>query len=205
MVKSSNTFFATLGTELGEYNLRRSAHHFGMNASPRWNTRFPLMNYVFSPAPSYFPDKDLAPVDLAWSSIGQGEVLITPLDAALIAAAVANNGVMMEPKLERAISPQPGGRIITSAVARQLQDMLRKVVQEGTGTRANVPGIEAAGKTGTAEIGPLSPHSWFIGFAPAEHARLALAVIVENGGLGGRAAAEIAHAVFLAAQRKGYF
>ncbi len=205
MTKSSNSFFASLGTELGEYNLRRSAGNFGMNGSVRWNSRFPLMEYVFSPASSYFPEKDLNPVDLAWSSIGQGEILMTPFQAAQIAAAIANNGVMMEPKLELSIAPRPEGKIVSSAVARRLQEMLRKVVAEGTGTRANLSGIEAAGKTGTAEIGREPPHSWFIGFAPAENAALALAVLVENGGLGGRAAAEIAHAVFLAARNKGYF
>ena len=205
MIKSSNTFFANLGTRLGEHNIRRSVHRFNMTELPEWNSRFPLMEYVFVPGRSYFPEAELKPVDLAWTAIGQGEVLITPLDAARIAAAVANNGIMMKLKIEKNIAPEPAGQVISSAVALRLQDILRRVVSEGTGIRANVPGINAAGKTGTAEIGGEEPHSWFIGFAPAKGASIALAVIVENGGLGGRAAAGIAHDILAAAKDGGYF
>ena len=204
LVKSSNTFFSMLGAQLGDNTIRRYANRFGLDRSPIWNSRFTMIQAALLPAPSYFPPDKMDPVDIAWASIGQGEVLITPMQAAMIIGAIANDGVMMQPQIECNIPPRPAGRALSSAVAKKMQSLLRKVVNQGTGYRANVAGLEVAGKTGTAEIGTGTSHSWFIGFAPAGKAGIALSIIIENGGFGGVAAAEVAADLFKTAGKAGY-
>lgn len=130
-------------------------------------------------------------------------MLITPIHAASIAAIIANDGVLMPPytlseiidmngnsvKISKSIK---GERIIDSDKAKVIKDMMSNVVKSGTGKRAKLSGIDVAGKTGTAENPHGKPHSWFIGFAPAEDPQIAIAVIIENGGSGGSNAAPIA-------------
>ena len=92
------------------------------------------------------------------------------------------------------------GRAVSGPVAAELTQMMQGVVTSGTGTAAQIPGVAVAGKTGTAENVPGKPtHAWFIAFAPAQNPRIAVAVIVENGGVGGTAAAPIARQVMQAA------
>ena len=198
---SYNTAFATLGMRLGAGKLQDMAERFGFNARPA----FPLRT-----VDSVFPQGLNAP-QTAQSAIGQYDVRATPLQMAQVAAAVGNHGVMMKPYLvSQVLAPdlsaldktqaQVQSRPISPGVAADLRDMMIAVVQGGTGTRAKIPGVTVAGKTGTAENAGTSPHAWFIGFAPAEAPRIAIAVIVENGGgedraTGGRIAAPIARAV----------
>jgi peptidoglycan glycosyltransferase len=132
---------------------------------------------------------------------------------AMITAAIANDGVMMKPNLIRVVrsadlqvvdrpTTEELGRPISSDVAAQLTDMMRGVVQSGTGTAAQISGVDVVGKTGTAEHGNSSaPHAWFTSFAPAGNPKVVVTVVVEDGGRlgdaasGGRVAAPIARQV----------
>jgi peptidoglycan glycosyltransferase len=137
---------------------------------------------------------------------------------ALVGSAIANGGVEMTPRLVkeirdpsgrviRTIRPEPWGRPISSATANAMTQMMVKVVESGTGTAAQIPGVTVAGKTGTAETTSGNPHAWFVSFAPAQNPRIVVAVVVLNGGslgseaTGGHVAAPIARAVIQAAQR----
>jgi peptidoglycan glycosyltransferase len=131
---------------------------------------------------------------------------------ALVAGAIANNGIIMEPRLVSGIFDAEGEvvseteptllqRAISPSTAAILSDLMERVVASGTGTRATVPNVRVAGKTGTAETGVGPPHLWFIGFAPVEQPTIALAVLVESGGdagenaTGGSVAAPIAQEI----------
>jgi peptidoglycan glycosyltransferase len=145
--------------------------------------------------------------ELASASFGQGEAFVTPLQMALVAATVANDGVLMRPHLvtaltgdgagAREIGPEAWRRVMSEDDARALQAAMQEAVEGDLGRRftagARVPGIATAGKSGTAELGGKGePHSWFIGFAPVENPRVVIAVLVERGGRGGERAAPLA-------------
>ncbi len=153
---------------------------------------------------------------LAQSSIGQRDVALTPLQGAMIASAVANRGALMKPYLVREVQapdltvldrtdPQELGTAVPPDMADQLAQMMRSVVANGTGKAAQIPGVDVAGKTGTAENAPgKPPHAWFIGFAGQGDRQVAVSVVIENGGnsgsetTGGKAAAPIAKNVMQA-------
>lgn len=203
---SCNTTFAQLGLDLGGPRLQAGAEAFGFNSPPPIDLPFP--------APSAFPDARAFDRDkpaLAKSAIGQQDVSATPLQMALVAAGVANGGVVMTPHLladvrdnEGAVvtefKPRPWKEAVTPDVARTLNDMMVGVVEAGSGTRARIPGVKVAGKTGTAQTGLGRSHVWFMAFAPAEAPRVAVAVMLENvsnssDATGGLLAAPIAKAV----------
>jgi len=154
------------------------------------------------PGPGGFSDQ----VELANASYGQAETLVTPLEMALVASTVANGGTLMKPHLviattgrdgTRRIDPAEFGRVIgpdeASAIAAAMQGAVESSIGRQFTTGAKVSGIPTAGKSGTAELGGSgAPHSWFIGFAPVDHPRVAIAVIVERGGRGGARAAPLA-------------
>jgi peptidoglycan glycosyltransferase len=164
--------------------------------------------------PSTFPEigQDNLPLR-AFAGIGQGDVVATPLQMALVAATVADGGVVPRPRLVREIidasggivegfAPEDLGRAMSSETATQITEMMVAVVADGTGTNAQIPNVTVAGKTGTAQSAEgAAPHAWFICFAPVEDPQLAVAVVVENGGsfgaeaTGGVVAAPIAKAV----------
>jgi peptidoglycan glycosyltransferase len=111
----------------------------------------------------------------------------------LVAATVANDGVMMNPRIVREVrspdgiildrpAPSVRRRVLDAGTARTLNGMMQGVITEGGLTEAEVPGVKVAGKTGTAEAPPRQPHSWFVAFAPADDPEIAVAVMVENGG-----------------------
>lgn len=171
----------------------------------------PGVSCSIGPAPGSF--KADAPL-FALSAIGQGPVAVTPIEMAMVAQAVANRGEMMVPHVlshvetvdgqlvpESRYDPSVFQRSMTPETAATLTQLMVNVVNNGTGTRAQIPGIQVAGKTGTAQVEGDTAHAWFIGFAPAEAPRYAIAVLVENGGdlgdeaTGGRVAAPIAGAV----------
>jgi peptidoglycan glycosyltransferase len=200
--ESINTTFAKVGVELGADRLSHYAEAFGFNVRPPW----PLGG-----ARSFFPPPGaMDTAHVAQASIGQGKVLATPLEMALVAAGIANGGVIMRPTvveewrdyrqtvLER---PQPEVWLtaITPQTAATERGLMIEVVREGTGTKAALPNVQVAGKTGTAEVERGAPHAWFIGFAPADHPEVAVAVLVEHGGTGGSVAAPIARDVIAAA------
>lgn len=196
---SSNYVFATLGIEMGANRLA------GMATSFLINDRIP---FDLDVSTGRFPLPQ-SKLELAEAAIGQGRILTTPLNMALIAASVANKGAIMSPRLVDEIH-SPGGSVIwqsdpqvlTKAVpedtASLLRDMMVASVNRGTGIQAAIPGTLVAGKTGTAENPHGIPHAWFIGFAPASNPKVAVAVIIENGGTGGREAAPIAREIIRA-------
>ena len=204
--RSCNTVFGALGLQLGAETLGLQAEAFGFNQDTPFE--IPVINSVF-PDPAEFVD-DLPA--LAQSAIGQRDVRATPLQMALVASAIANDGITMEPMLVSRVfdvdgqvlsetEPELLQRSISPSTAAIISDLMERVVASGTGTRATVPNVRVAGKTGTAESGVGPPHVWFIGFAPVEQPTIALAVLVESGGeagenaTGGSVAAPIAQEI----------
>lgn len=196
---SCNTTFAALSQELGYEMLGQTAEKLGFNE-----------NFMFGDMIVYnssYPIDDLSPEDLAWSSIGQGRVLATPMHMALIAGAIANGGMMHEPHLIRRIETPQGGtralpgsfegwRVMNAQTAQRLEKEMIRVVKSGTGTRAALSnGYVVAGKTGSAEASndkSIESHAWFVGYITNENAPYAISVVVENGGSGGGVAAPLA-------------
>jgi len=194
---SCNSYFIKQGLKLGNNALLNEASKFRFNKG---------IQIDMNMATSVFPNKSSSK-NVAEQSIGQGEVLMTPLHAAMMAAAIANKGIMMQPYAVSSIT-NSNGSIIKEYKPKQLvqatdantaaaiTELMVGVVKEGTGTKAKVSKVTVAGKTGTAEVGTdLRSHAWFVGFAPADKPRVAIAVLVENGGSGGSTAAPIASRV----------
>jgi Cell division protein FtsI/penicillin-binding protein 2 len=204
---SCNTAFAQLGIDLGRDTIREQARAFGID-----DESFTMPLRVAPSTLGGIPD-DAA---LGQSSIGQRDVQITPMQGAMIAAAVANDGVLMRPYLIKELQapdlstldttePEEIGRAMPAEVADTLTDMMANVVNNGTGRAARIDGVQVAGKTGTAEnVQGAQPHAWFVGFAPADHPTVAVAVLLEHAGVagnevtGGEAAAPIARDVIQA-------
>lgn len=204
-IRSCNTTFARLGFQLGEQFPPRMAG-FGIYEVPPLDLS-PGAVASTGPTPGTFETDNPS---FALSGIGQDGVATTPLQMALVAAAVANGGVVMTPhvgariedqdgKLLREVNPGPWKTAMPATTALTIAGFMTEVVSNGTGTNAQIEGIAVAGKTGTAQTCEgCAPHAWFVAFAPAEAPRYAVAVIVENGGsmsneaTGGRVAAPIA-------------
>ena len=153
---------------------------------------------------------------MAFSAIGQFDVKANPLQMALVSAAIANGGIEMQPRLVSEIrgpdgqvlktfGPSVFGQPISQATAAEMTQAMVEVVNQGTGTAAQIPGVAVAGKTGTAQTAGGAPHAWFTCFAPADNPQIAVAVVVLNGGTlaseatGGQVAAPVARAVVQAA------
>ena len=201
---SCNTAFAQLGMDLGNDAIAAQAAAFGFGDD---SLRIPLA-VVESVVPT-----GLDAAQTAQSAIGQRDVQATPLQMAMVAAGIANGGVVMRPYLVATVraadlsvvsqaSPQQYSVAMTPANAAALRDMMLGVVQSGTGKAAQIPGVQVAGKTGTAQTTQgAAPNAWFTAFAPADAPRVAVAVLVEHGGsmgndaTGGQVAAPIAKAV----------
>ncbi|AXK46117.1 peptidoglycan D,D-transpeptidase FtsI family protein [Brachybacterium saurashtrense] len=195
--QSCNTSFAMLGVDLGQEQLRETAEEFGFGQS---------LEIPMSVTPSTLGE-DLDDAQLATTSIGQYETRVTPLQMAMVAGAFANDGVVMQPQLVQAVrtsdltavselTPQELGQPVTAANAAQMRQMMVGVVEDGTGTAAAIDGVEVGGKTGTAQWGEdRTPHSWYVGYGQLEDRKIALAVVVEEGGYGSRTAAPIAQDV----------
>ena len=202
---SCNTTFGQLGLQLGDQFVPGMAK-FGIGQAPPIDLS-PGAVTSLGPAAGSFRNNQ---PQFALAGIGQGAVAVTPLQMALVAEGIANGGVIMQPhvaseirdandKLIRRIDPSPWMTATTPQVAQAVTQMMVQVVNNGTGTAAQIPGVTVAGKTGTAQTAPnQAPHAWFVAFAPAEAPRFAVAVIVEHGGnanqeaTGGRVAAPIA-------------
>jgi peptidoglycan glycosyltransferase len=202
---SCNIYFARTAVELGGAALRTWAAGAGFDATIPFDLPT-AASQVTSGSPGAdggFQDV----VELANAGYGQAEVLVTPLQMALLTAGVANGGVVMRPRLVDALESADGARRSTSAqtwlriaspsTIAVMRDALVQAVEGQWGRRfageAKVEGIETAGKTGSAELGPgQRPHSWFVGFAPADDPKIVIAVIVEHGGRGAVRAAPVA-------------
>ena len=156
---------------------------------------------------SYTMGEDPGEWEVLQTSIGQGGTQMSPIHNLMVTAAIANGGVLMKPYLiDSVISangeetehflPEAYGRLITESEAETLTAMMEAVVTEGTGSALKTEAYQAAGKTGSAEFETgRESHAWFTGFAPADNPAIAVTVIVEEGGSGGREAAPIARAV----------
>ncbi len=207
MAVSCNTVFARLGVDLGDDALREQAERFGFNDAPP---------YELGVTRSVFPD-ELDTPSTAQSAIGQRDVRATPMQMALLAAAISNGGQLPRPHLVANIrdpdgqtiggpdeglwnDPAGDGRPVSPRTADQLRSMLIDAVESGTGTSARIDGVTVGGKTGTAQTGQ-TPNAWFIGFAGND---VAVAVVLPDAGedaTGGQVAAPVARAVMQAALR----
>jgi peptidoglycan glycosyltransferase len=217
---SCNTVFAPLGVKVGAERLVQTSERYG------WNQRPSLYNAAATAAtdpngmtmPTDFSE-DTSHTELSVSAIGQGRVLATPLGMASVAQTVANNGVrsptsiVKDPGLKSDAKPV---QVTSKENAKVLTGLMRAVVSSGTGVAADIPGIQVAGKTGTAELGPKPGQppaapgeentvkqiidGWFICFAPAQNPKLAVAVmLIDASGDGGTTAAPIARNILTAA------
>ena len=157
------------------------------------------------------PEASIVPGELAQMGFGQGALLMTPLQMALLAATIAEGGSEPRPFIVRQVARQGGGggsygaaelrNPISADTAANVKNMMIAVVQHGTGTPAQISGVTVAGKTGTATNPFGASHSWFVCFAPAENPRVVVAVVVENAGYGAEVAAPIAREVLRTALR----
>jgi peptidoglycan glycosyltransferase len=206
MEVSCNYVFSGLAMRLEPAELARRVARYGLLDPAR----------VGLPAAvGHFPDPArLTREDLAEVGIGQGSLLFTPLALARLAALLANGGNTVEPHLVRGLgfpgrgtvslgagrTPRQRAAARPAAVAA-VNRLLERAVAGGTGWRAGLAAVRVAGKTGSAENPHGDPHAWFVGFAPVEDPAVAVAVVVENGGLGGTVAAPVAREVIAAALR----
>lgn len=208
---SVNTAFAKVGEAVGRETLVRYMKRFGFYEDPPLD--YP--DGQLTPSGVFNADGELVEegFDVGRAAIGQGgaegETRATPLQMAMVAAAVGNDGVLMEPRLtdrvvkpdgriaER-VEPEEARRVMSAETAQQVQQMMRLVVKSGTAAGAGLESFQAAGKTGTAEVGGgTSNQAWFISFAPADDPEIAIAVTVERTqGQGGSVAAPIARQVY---------
>lgn len=202
--RSENIYFAKVGLTIGGAKLAEYAKRFGIGRAPALD--LPAAKGQLSNSGSV--DR---PTLVADTSYGQGELLTSPLQMALVAATVANHGVQVQPHYATEIRDPSGGvlrvvgggagdQVIRADTAAKLTGYLVAAV-EAPGAfafGAKIPGVHVAGKTGTAETPTGTPHGWFVGFAPAEDPQVAVAVIIENAGQGGVDAAPLGGAVMRA-------
>ena len=210
---SVNSVFCNLGKELGVDVVLEYAKRFGFYERPP--IELPAEEVLISGLyrrGRLFDPASPSEVDPGRLAFGQERLVVTPLQMALVAAGVANGGVVMEPKLvERIVAPD--GNVIQGfdpeewktaikpSTAAAVTAMMVRVVEGGTGTAAQIPGVSVAGKTGTAETGVSGHnHTWFIAFAPANDPQVAVAVALsDQSGTGGVTAAPIARSIIEAA------
>ncbi|HEY2888622.1 MAG TPA: penicillin-binding protein 2 [Candidatus Limnocylindrales bacterium] len=200
---SCNIYFALTGLRTGGQGLADMAGQLGFGAPLPFD--LPTQPSQVTSGGGSFGGGFGDAVELANAAYGQGETLVTPLQMALVAATVANGGVLMQPRLvlsatndrgTTTFQPDVVRRVVSSQVADEITAAMVQAVNGQLGRQftsgAQVSGLTVAGKSGTAELDPgTNPHSWFIAFAPAQAPQVAIAVIVENGGHGSARAAPI--------------
>ena len=209
--ESCNAVFAPLGPAVGNDKLVETAERYGFNSPP--SLYAPQIVREVEPEESTIPTEIGEEIDLGVSAIGQGEVLATPLEMANVAQAVGNDGVRMPTSIVANEKLRPDAepeRVMSPKISNELTELMIGVVNEGTGTAADISEAQVAGKTGTAELGPKPGEensenpvqikdAWFSAFAPAEKAKLAVGVLlIEAEAAGGEVAAPIAAEVLSA-------
>jgi peptidoglycan glycosyltransferase len=211
LTNSVNTVWAEVAEKLGKRTMERYMERFGFYS--RVEVDLPAEERASSgvrvPGRERFVPVTSRLVDIGRVAIGQGGLLATPLQMAMVASAVANDGKLMKPRLtDRTVDtdgrtvddqePEEMEEVMKPSTAREVGDMMESVVREGTGTAAALEGVSIAGKTGTAEIDVQRNinQPWFIGFAPRDDPRIAVAVTIErSSGQGGTVAAPVAKQV----------
>ena len=209
LAKSVNTVWAQVAEHVGKDTMARYMRRFGFNRKPQLD--YPAEE--MSSSGQYGQGRLLAPtsaqVDVGRMGIGQDKLAVTPLQMAEVAAAVANGGRLMQPHMTarivdpdgrtvKRISPHVQSVVMRPSTAAAVRQMMEAVVNEGTGTSAQIPGVQVAGKTGTAEtqIGTAINNVWFIAFAPAANPKVAIAVTLKGvPGQGAAFAAPVAREV----------
>ena len=212
LVNSINSVFCNIGKELGAKLIVEYSKRFGFYETPPLETpdneRAP--SGLYSKGRLFDPEVD-SDVDAGRFAFGQERLLVTPLQMAMVAGAIANGGVVMEPHvIDRIVSPEGSivtrskpdelGRAVKPETAATVASMMKGVVEGGTGTAARISGVTVAGKTGTAETGVAGTNNaWFIAFAGRQRPEVAIAVVLEQqNGTGGQLAAPIARDVMQA-------
>lgn len=210
---SCNVAFGGLAVKIGQDKLAAQAAKFGFGSDP-------LDDLAVSPSRFTDGDKTMSADFVAQSGIGQYEVAATPLQMAMVAAGIANDGTVMKPYIVKTVrspnlkvleqaNPSKLSQAMSAANAAKLSQMMVSTVERGTATSAKIAGIDVGGKTGTAQSTPeRPPYAWFVSFAPANNPRVAVAVVVESSSTGrdeiagGRLAGPIARAVMEAVLKK---
>jgi penicillin-binding protein A len=182
---SCNIPIAQLGAKLGSTALRDQAEKFGFDKA---------LSIPIKVTPSVYPSGDLDSAQTAQTAFGQFEDRATPLQMAMVAATIGNGGAEMKPNLVdkvlspslatvQSFTPETLGNPISSSTASAVKAMMVASVASGAATNARIDGVTVAGKTGTAQNGTDQPYTlWFTGFAPADDPKVAVAVVIENGG-----------------------
>jgi peptidoglycan glycosyltransferase len=212
---SCNTAFLGLANEVGKAGMQQMFEDFGFTES----IDIPMSTSIGAYPGLSDSAKDDSDARIALSGMGQGDLRLTPLQVAMMSAAIANDGDLMEPYLIKSVrdsdvelvsqtKPSRYKSPFSSSTADALTEMMIAVVNDGSGQGAQIPGVEVAGKTGTAEDDPRSPTLWFTSFAPADDPQVAVAVVLENEGqstnesTGGALASPIAAQIMQAAISK---
>lgn len=199
LAHSSNVYFARLGVALGGELFSQAVERARLRDSV---TLLSSAAGRVEGTPCGIPD-GVSSAAMAPVAIGQGALQMTPLAVAMFTAAVADDGVMVQPTLLESGGTRLRARAFGFDSASRVKKMMRLVVTHGTARSCDLPGLEVCGKTGTAQTGRGRDHSWFTCFAPAASPRLALTVLVEEGGFGAGAALSIARELLQLADRGG--
>ncbi len=182
---SCNIPMAELAVQLGDDVIRAEAENYGFNQS---------FDIPLTSTASKYPQTISDDAQTALSGFGQGQVVATPLQMAMVSAGIANGGIVMNPRMvdkvigsdlsvQQTFDDTQFGRALSSDLDAQMVQMMVANVSSGIATNARIDGVDVGGKTGTAENGPNKPYTlWFTGFAPAENPQVAVAVVVEDGG-----------------------
>jgi peptidoglycan glycosyltransferase len=186
VAQSCNTPFGQAIQEIGQNKMKEVTERFGFNSKPDWLGLSPS-------AASVWPTETMSPGNLASAAIGQYDVQATVLQMAMVAAGIANDGVLMKPQLIKQVTgsdlqvlqdfkAEKYSTVTTADIANNITELMRGPVKSGTATRAAIPGLDIAAKTGTAQIGTGTGkvNAWITGFAPADDPEVAIAVNVEN-------------------------
>jgi peptidoglycan glycosyltransferase len=201
---SDNIVFARVGLKLGASRFLDYAHRFGIDSTPPF--AIPVSKSRVLQSGEVFDQ-----VALASTSFGQGGLHVTPLQMLFADEAMADGGAIPKPLLVKKVTAPDGSTVqsespgtlyqaVSSGAANDTKSAMELVVRQGTGVLAQVPGVTVAGKTGTAETGGSElPHAWFVCFAPADHPRIAVTLVVEHGGEGATVAAPLVKQILEAA------
>jgi peptidoglycan glycosyltransferase len=201
---SLNVVFAQVGLQLGAQRLEQMAQSLGFGETIPFD--LPVVPSQLTASASFLASQ----AGLAETAFGQGQLLVTPLQMALVAAAVVRDGAVPQPFLVDRISAPDGStvqhheptvwrRAFSARTAQALRDLMVWSVEQGYAQDARIPGAVVGGKTGTAEVGDQPPHAWFLGFAERDGKRVVVAVVVEHGGSGAQVALPIGRALLEAA------